>query len=265
MKGIPLLGGGGPITDPLLEEEDIPMDAICPDQIAVAETRATIMDALASYKAHRAYLTSDQWTLVPFDGGDGVACFALSSEHADHIHRFTKATGTVIGKTADEIARRHRDTNKITRLNWDTDLADIGPVKILSANEALGISLDVQWAIVQPYVPSLRREHVFYQWCQSKPCDRPEKANLTDKSWIIISSTTSHYRRTRPDPKKASDRITLFSVMLLEPLTPACPRPEDESILPIPRTSVTLMGWSSPQDLDTALARRIAFLQTVKF
>lgn len=232
--------------------------------------RLILLDALAQYKAHRRYLSSRKWKLVPFDGGDGISVFYLPADATDHGHRMTKATGTVIGKTADEIARRHRDTNKITRLRWDKDIFDIGPVGVVDANPSIGIALEVQWEVRQPYGAFLKREHVVFQWSQSKTCPRlfPKDENgdvissggSSDNSWIIITCSTSHHNR--PVPAKSSDRISLLNVMTLEPLTPAS---GIDSILPIPRTSVTLMGWTHPQDSDVSLAQRVQFLQKVKF
>ncbi len=271
LTGIPLLGTVGPMRSPYeatttttTNSDDVEMTPVV-SAIGGGGDRAVIADAQAQYKSFKSYLKSSHWSLVPFEdasagGGGGVSCFVLPCEKADQIHRFTKATGTIVGKTADEIARRHKDTNKITRLNWDKDLADIGPVKIVNSNESLGISLDLQWAVVQPYGPAFKRQHVFYQWSQATECARAVKADIIDHAWTIITHSTPHHNY--PVPPKASDRISVFQVMLLEPLTPAL---SDESILPVPRTSVTLMGWTNPQDIDTALAKRIAFLQTVKF
>lgn len=258
LAGIPILGTVGPVRSP--DEpatEDVEMTSITQPQEEGHDV-SIILDADEKRRSFRSYLTSSFWTLVPFDGG--VSCFCLPCEKADQVHRFTKATGTIVGKTADEIARRHKDANKITRLSWDKDIADIGPIKIISSAESLGISLDLQWAVVQPYGPGFKRSHVFYQWSQATECSRAVKADIIDHAWTIITQSTAHH--DRPVPPKAADRITMFQVMLLEPLTPAV---SDESILPVPRTSVTLMGWTNPQDLDTALAKRIAFLQTVKF
>jgi hypothetical protein len=169
----------------------------------------------------------------------------------------------VIGKTADDIAKAHMDSNHISRLGWDKELSDIGLLEIVRVDENLGIQLTVQYAEHTPSVPGVdKREFVYFQWSRRVAT----KKHKTDHNWEIIARHVDHPKR----PVKSSPvRALSLSVIVLEPLTP-----DESELLLVPRTNVTIMAWVQPGGwipdnivslYKTKLADRIKFLRETTF
>ena len=262
------LGDAGPVRQE--PPYDINIDDEDDSEAKATELRrAAISDqALDEYKNYKKMLELRDWVSVPYTRAEGIACYELpdftipgSKDSNEKAHAY-KASGVVENKTANDIARAHLDTNKISRLSWDSDLSDIGLLETINSNPALGMELTVQYAEYTP--PAIaKRESVYFQWSRKTP----SKKNKTDNVWIIISRHTDHpLRPVRDNPVRALS----YSVMILTPLTP-----RTDTLMRWPSTHVTFMvctqvgGWL-PESAATALYRtkvadRIKFLRETHF
>jgi len=224
--------------------------------------------AKSEYKTHKKMLMDPNWTVVPYDGAKGISCYELPvrylGEGKESPVYTIKASGTVSGKSADEIAKAHMDTNEISRLVWDKEISYIRELEKIAGDENTAISLTIQHAKHDPGIVGVaEREFVLLQWTHKVPSPK----NARDHKWTLITRYTDH-----PDvPVQSSPvRALTMSVMLLEPLDPE----KGGMLSDIPKTHVTLMGWAQPGGwipesvvklYKTKLADRIKFIRETAF
>ena len=282
LKGVRRLGEFGPVPDtpaPTEDSEDESggycmndlsssfsvMDALSPRSSAatpvfqdreflLAHKNNITMQALAVYKQYQHMQKSDWKPFSYPKSAPGISAYELLMS----TDIGSRAIGTVTGShSADTIARRHMDANKITRLCWDSDISDIGQLEDVNSNPNLGITLTVQWTLARRFFPGMgTRERVYLQWARRND----SKNDAHDGSWIIICASTKH--KDRPEQPNLYSRDLFFHAMVLEPLTLG---KDAESILPVHRISVTLISWGVNVDTPIVLAEHIRFLRTVKY
>jgi hypothetical protein len=64
--------------------------------------------ALEEYKNYKNMLADKRWKLVPYTGADGISCYELPVTYREDSKEAVyaiKASGCVVGKTADDIAK----------------------------------------------------------------------------------------------------------------------------------------------------------------
>lgn len=261
------LGGAGPIR----QEPPYATNENAKESEEDRRNRHAVIKSqvLGEYSSYKKKLEDPRWQTVQYSGGDGITCFELPVYYLDPetkqspVHT-SKASGVVMGKTADEIARAQLDTNHSTRIRWDTDLSDVGQLEVIESNPELGMKLTVDWAEHTPAAVTMaaKREFVYAQWSHRKRSDK----NRDDGHWVLISRHVDHPDR----PVKSSPvRALSVSVMVITPLTPS----KDE-LISLPRTNVTIMAWIQmggwiPDGVvklyKTKLADRIKFLRETHF
>ncbi len=214
---------------------------------------------------YKKLLGDPRWKRVDYNGGHGISAYEME---ADGNCYYLKAEGVVDSKSADSIARAHRDCNHSSRTQWDgANIHDIGlleDIVHMHGQHGHEIFLNVQFAEHVSRIPGVSaREFVYIEWSWKKP----SQVNPEDHHWTILAAHTDHYKKPRREtPVRALQR----TIMILEPREPI----PDEALGAIPRTSVTIVAWVDPGGYitpavaklyRTILADRIAMLRTVHF
>ena len=208
--------------------------------------RLIARQAAMCYANTREKLLSPTWKDINYNNEYGIVARRSVAHNSDAV------SGVVWGYTADVIANRHQDTNKISRLLWDNkEISDISRLEVVSDKPELGSLLEVHHAMTAGV---FGLEAVYFQFSISAAVDGTD-----DHKWTIICkdlALSMHPKKSHltRDLRRAIDRV-----MVLTPLGPG--RLED-SLLSTPRVNVELIG---PLLSAPLLFARLRELQTVKF
>lgn len=269
-----LIGSAGAIQ---AEEDRPPLYGSSPEEER-EETMGEREDRHAGYMAQAEdaysnfskYLKRQDWIEVHYKAAGDIQLWELPVEYEEDTGEAIyamMASGVVMGKTANEIAKAYGDNNKITRLKchggWDADIIDIGDLEHITRQG--DISLDIMHSLVWLPPPLANREFVNVQWSYNKAT----KKNKRDRDWTLIARHCTHPKRPiKGDPVRA----TAMSGMKLQALTPI--EEEEFSRIETDRTHITILGWVRPNGnipaaviklFRTKLADRILWMRIHQF
>jgi hypothetical protein len=211
-------------------------------------------------------LKDPRWKPVTYNGDKHIACYEFEDGPEDGYN--LKAECIIEGKTADLIAKAHRNHQVIPRRTWDgKDIHDIRLLEEVRSQDlpnGVRFEVNVQVAEHNPGIPLVAiREFVYIE----ASLREPSTANPDDYKWTILTREAEHPERPIKDnPVRALSRTVMV-------LTPMVPKTADG--INIPSTAVTLVahnvhpGGNIPDGViplyKTKLADRLAFLKKTMF
>jgi hypothetical protein len=248
------------------------------DHTEISRKRDVMAQALQTYTTNRDLLVNKQWKTIQcslsFAGGGVIECAEISAYPCHitrgppcptmHNYKVSRCSGVVTGFYATKLADRLRDANHIRRLAWDKqDLEDIAHVEEISCDQTRSISLNIQWSLARTtFFQRPARDRLYFLWTGASM--HTSKKNPVDREWKLIwKSIDSNDHPKRPLYGSPYKREVFMHMMILTPLSPS---KTEDSLIPEPRTAVTMIGWNADYagaGIERELSERIRFLQTL--